>query len=322
MEEAEELKEEGKMKKLLIIFALILAPGLFTAPAVLAANYAADYLEGGNPGGWTASSKTFDDAAGIHVSVGDTFDVDIWMRECPGSATNGGFWINYEASLVQITAVDAYDGADLPGPWTSGNTGKIPNPTGNSPADSYAITLANLAGAVPDGLNDLIIARVTFECIAAGESAVQVETVHSYDTWAPGPPWYYALIEPGNFTISSNSMPVTTTSVSISTTSAPGTTSSSSTPTTIIPITTTTSFTTTIPTRLLPCLVEKIYGENSEQVELLRNLRDNTLRKIPVGREIIKLYYQWSPAIVRAIEGDDEFKEQMRHIIDRILLLR
>ena len=311
------------MKKLLIIFALILAPGLFSAPA-FAAHYAADYLESTNPGGWTASSKTFDDAAGISVSVGDTFDVDIWMRECPGSATNGGFWINYDESLVQINAASAYDQVDItPGPWVATGTSKLPDVEGPG---SYALMVTNLAGAVPDGDGDLIIARVTFECIAAGESAVQVETVHSYDTWAPGPPWYDAAIEPGNFTISSNSMPVTTTSVSISTTSAPSTTSSSSTPTTITLITTTTTssttFTTTIPKHFRPCLAEEIYGENSEQVELLRNLRDNTLRKIPEGREIIKLYYQWSPAIVRAVEGDDEFKEQMRHIIDRILLLR
>ena len=52
------------MKKLLVIWTLILALGLFSAQA-FAANYAADYLEGGNPGGWTASSKTFDDARGI-----------------------------------------------------------------------------------------------------------------------------------------------------------------------------------------------------------------------------------------------------------------
>ena len=67
------------MKKLSIICSLLMVLGLISAPS-LAANYAADYLEATNPGGWTASSKTFDDATGISVGVGDTFDVDVWLR--------------------------------------------------------------------------------------------------------------------------------------------------------------------------------------------------------------------------------------------------
>jgi len=188
------------MKKLLIIWALILALGLFSAPA-FAAHYVADFLESGNPGGWTASLKTLDDAAGTSVSVGDTFNVDIWMRNASGAATNGGFWIEFDGKLLSITAVDAYNGVDLSGPW-AGPAGKVPNPTRNSPADSYSVTLANLGTPVAQDIDgDIITARVTFECTTAGESAVQVETIHSYDTWAPSPPWYDAEIEPSNFTI-------------------------------------------------------------------------------------------------------------------------
>ena len=92
---------------------------------------------------------------GISVSVGDTFDVDIWMRECPGSATNGGFRINYDESLVQITAVNAYNQSDIiPGPWMPAGTSKHPDVGGPG---TYATMVVNLAAAVPNGLNDLIV---------------------------------------------------------------------------------------------------------------------------------------------------------------------
>ena len=67
------------------------------------------------------------------------------------------------------------------------------------------------------------------------------------------------------------------------------------------------------------CVPEAIYGEYSEEVELLRNFRDNVLSKTPAGQEIIKLYYQWSPAIVKAMENDEEFKEDMKDMIDGVL---
>ena len=47
------------------------------------------------------------------------------------------------------------------------------------------------------------------------------------------------------------------------------------------------------------CPSEAIYGENSEEVEVLRYVRDNLLNQTPEGREIIKLYYQWSPVVIR-----------------------
>lgn len=53
-----------------------------------------------------------------------------------------------------------------------------------------------------------------------------------------------------------------------------------------------------------PCIAEAIYGEDSEEIKLLRLLRDNFLRRTPEGREIIKLYYQWSPVVVKSIEQD------------------
>ncbi len=59
----------------------------------------------------------------------------------------------------------------------------------------------------------------------------------------------------------------------------------------------------------------------STEAELLRKYRDEVFSKIPVGQEIIKLYYQWSPAIVKAMEADEIFKEEVKEMIDVVLEL-
>ena len=67
------------------------------------------------------------------------------------------------------------------------------------------------------------------------------------------------------------------------------------------------------------CPVTAIYGEHSEQTELLRSLRDNILSKTQEGKELIKLYYAWSPAIVKAMEVDEYLKEKVKEMIAGIL---
>jgi len=69
----------------------------------------------------------------------------------------------------------------------------------------------------------------------------------------------------------------------------------------------------------IPCVSEKLYGGYSEEVEFLRYIRDNILNKTPEGRELIKLYYHLSPAIVKAMEKDEEFKEEVKELIDGVL---
>ncbi|MBW1856290.1 MAG: hypothetical protein JRJ00_16770 [Deltaproteobacteria bacterium] len=66
---------------------------------------------------------------------------------------------------------------------------------------------------------------------------------------------------------------------------------------------------------------ESIYGKDSEQTELLRYIRDNILTHTPEGQEVIKLYYEWSPAIVEAMEEDEAFKEEVKEMIDGVLEL-
>lgn len=69
------------------------------------------------------------------------------------------------------------------------------------------------------------------------------------------------------------------------------------------------------------CCIELTYGEDSEETKILRHIRDNVLRHTPEGQEIIRLYYQWSPAIVKAMEEDYELKEEVKELIDGILPL-
>jgi len=64
-----------------------------------------------------------------------------------------------------------------------------------------------------------------------------------------------------------------------------------------------------------------MYGEGSREVTLLRALRDNLLSQTSEGKELIKLYYQWSPVIVRTMETDEEFKKELKSMIDELLPL-
>ena len=45
------------------------------------------------------------------------------------------------------------------------------------------------------------------------------------------------------------------------------------------------------------------------------------LSQTPEGQEVIKLYYQWSPVIVKAMEEDEEFKAEVKEMIDGVLLV-
>jgi len=88
--------------------------------------------------------------------------------------------------------------------------------------------------------------------------------------------------------------------------------------TTTVDSTTTTANSTTTTTI---CPLKKIYGQHSEETELLRCFRDQVLNKTPEGKEVIRLYYEWSPLIAKAMEVDEEFKEGLKKVIDGILLL-
>ena len=60
------------------------------------------------------------------------------------------------------------------------------------------------------------------------------------------------------------------------------------------------------------CVIDKIYGEYSAETRSLRSVRDKVLSKSPEGQALIDLYYKWSPVIVREIETDKEFKQEIK----------
>jgi hypothetical protein len=69
------------------------------------------------------------------------------------------------------------------------------------------------------------------------------------------------------------------------------------------------------------CPAEAIYGEGSFEVTLLRAVRDGLLIRTPEGQALIKLYYQWSPTLVKAMQADEQLKEDVKEMVDGMLVL-
>jgi len=67
------------------------------------------------------------------------------------------------------------------------------------------------------------------------------------------------------------------------------------------------------------CLLAELYDKASEEINITKNFRDTVLSQTPEGRALIKLYYSWSPAIVKAMEEDEEFKEEVKQMLDSVL---
>ena len=69
------------------------------------------------------------------------------------------------------------------------------------------------------------------------------------------------------------------------------------------------------------CSARTALNNDEQKIETLRRFRDEVLAKTPVGREYIRLYYQWSPAVVQAMEEDEELKEEVKELIEELLPL-
>jgi hypothetical protein len=59
--------------------------------------------------------------------------------------------------------------------------------------------------------------------------------------------------------------------------------------------------------------------KDQAKLDILRTYRDEVLSKTPEGRSLINLYYELSPALAQAIEQDEEFKQEIRGIIESII---
>jgi hypothetical protein len=69
------------------------------------------------------------------------------------------------------------------------------------------------------------------------------------------------------------------------------------------------------------CPVEAIYGEYAPQTALLRACRDAVARSGPEGRQLIALYYAWSPFIVNALQADATFRQWLKEAMDGLIPL-
>ena len=124
-------------------------------------------------------------------------------------------------------------------------------------------------------------------------------------------------------TTSSLSSTTTTAAASSSTTSTgifPSTTTSTGTGTsTSSPSTSTTQPGTTTTVDVMPdCPFERLYGDHSYEVTLLRKFRDDVLSTTPEGKQLIQLYYQLSPLVVKAMGEDKNFEDEIREMTDFI----
>ena len=69
------------------------------------------------------------------------------------------------------------------------------------------------------------------------------------------------------------------------------------------------------------CPIAYALEGDEAQLDAIRDFRDNVLSKTPEGQELIELYYQWSPVIMQAMEEDEQFKEQVKEMVDGVLEL-
>ncbi len=137
-----------------------------------APSYRIDVLEQGNPGGWEESLKTFDDETTIAQS--ETVGMDIWLGDVAEPLITAGFWMEFDASQMDIISTDVYSQ-----PWDSGMSQTVENPQGPG---SYMVTLGNLSSASPDGEDDIILAKVMFQCTSFDDVTVTLATIPNFDT--------------------------------------------------------------------------------------------------------------------------------------------
>jgi len=71
----------------------------------------------------------------------------------------------------------------------------------------------------------------------------------------------------------------------------------------------------------LICPVELLYGQASEESNLLRSFRDNILNTTQEGQELVKIYYQLSPLITNLLNRDEKLKRGMKQILDEYMPL-
>ena len=170
------------MKKLSLIGALVLVVSLMAGP-VCAIQYCKDYLEDGNPGGWTGSSKSFEEEIALRVS--DTVFVDVWINDLrpdvkgqPDKIINGGFQATWTSNL-EVVSVLPYDSAGG-GPWDSDMT----NVDFTVGPNTVNVILGQLACTSQDADGDIILAKVEIHKVGEGTGTITFITIPGFSTFS------------------------------------------------------------------------------------------------------------------------------------------
>ena len=69
------------------------------------------------------------------------------------------------------------------------------------------------------------------------------------------------------------------------------------------------------------CPATVLYGEDAEELVTLRSFRDDILAETGEGRELIKLYYLFSPALVKLLGEDQAFRKDVKEMVDEIVTM-
>lgn len=67
------------------------------------------------------------------------------------------------------------------------------------------------------------------------------------------------------------------------------------------------------------CLAEALLEDKQNDLNALRSFRDEVLMQSDVGREYVKLYYKWSPAMILLIENDHALKEKLKDYLTTVI---
>jgi hypothetical protein len=160
------------MKKLTIIWALlVLFPQIVSAQYPRVDRYI-DFLEPGNQGGWEAGLKTWDTEYSMHV--GDVVAFDVWLGDIGGSGVmEASFLGEYDPSKLSVVAIEVFDGVHgPPGPWTPGECAY--GSYGSSPLYYMVDCFAWPSCIQPDSDGHTIIARTWLRRESCGDTVIEI----------------------------------------------------------------------------------------------------------------------------------------------------
>jgi len=153
-------------------------------------NFYTDFLEQGNPGGWTFSHKTFDNE--YTVTVGQTSEIDIWVHDVvlDDGLLYAELAIEYNPDEVEISHLEVFDGVNgPPGPWDPEYTAIYDDIPFNPGA--CEIDAVNPDCIIPDNDDDVIIARIIVKSLIGCDTDLTVINTLNFEpalgscTWVP-----------------------------------------------------------------------------------------------------------------------------------------